>query len=146
MVSGRLADRIIARSGRPVYVRKMFVVTGFVLGSSILTLLISQSTPAVLSALMLSLLGIGVASANYWALTQAASPVAMIGRVIGCQNTVANIAGICSPILTGFLVEKTKSFDVSITFAGVSLLIAAASFLLLVRERDVEEWNALYPG
>ena len=42
--------------------------------------------------------------------------------------------------------DKTKSFDVSITFAGVSLLIAAASFLLLVRERDVEEWNALYPS
>jgi MFS transporter, ACS family, D-galactonate transporter len=146
MASGRLADRIIARSGRPIFVRKMFVVTGFVLGSSILTLLVSQSTAAVLTALMLSLLGIGVASANYWALTQAASPVAMIGRMIGCQNTVANVAGICSPILTGFLVEKTKSFDVSITFAGVSLLIAAASFLLLVRERDVEEWNALYPS
>ncbi len=94
---------------------------------------------------MLSLLGIGVASANYWALTQAASPAPMIGRVIGAQNTVANLAGICAPMLTGFLVERTKSFDVSITFAGVSLLVAASAFLLLVRQRDVDEFHSLYP-
>ena len=146
MVSGRAADRLIAKSGRPIFIRKLFVVCGFLLGSSILSLLILQSAPAVLGALMLSLLGIGVASANYWALTQAATPASIIGRVIGCQNTVANLAGICSPILTGFLVDKTKSFDVSIAFAGVSLLVAAVSFVFLVRERDVDKLNALYSG
>jgi ACS family D-galactonate transporter-like MFS transporter len=146
MVSGRAADHLIAQLGRPIFIRKAFVVSGFVMGSSILSLLILKSAPAVLAALMLSLIGIGVASANYWALTQAATPAAIIGRVIGCQNTIANLAGICSPMLTGFLVDKTKSFDVSITFAGVSLLIAAISFGFLVRERDVDELNALYAG
>jgi MFS family permease len=146
MVSGRVADRMIAKSRRPIFIRKLFVVCGFLLGSSILSLLILQSAPAVLGALILSLLGIGVASANYWALTQAATPASIIGRVIGCQNTVANLAGICSPILTGFLVDKTKSFDVSIAFAGISLLVAAVSFVFLVRERDVEKLNVLYSG
>jgi ACS family D-galactonate transporter-like MFS transporter len=146
MVSGRMADHLIVRLGRPIFIRKAFVVSGFVMGSSILSLLILKSAPAVLAALMLSLVGIGVASANYWALTQAATPAAIIGRVIGCQNTVANLAGICSPILTGFLVDRTKSFDVSISFAGIALLIAAISFGLLVRERDVDELNALYAG
>src|SRR5437867_12776382 len=95
---------------------------------------------------MLSLMGIGVASANYWALTQAASPSSMIGRVIGCQNTIANLAGICSPILTGFLIDRSKSFDLTITFAGVSLLVAAAAVLLLVRHRAADEPQALYAG
>jgi ACS family D-galactonate transporter-like MFS transporter len=144
MLSGRVADRLIARFGQPILVRKIFVVSGFLLGSSILLLLALKSAPAVLAVLMLSLMGIGIASANYWALTQAASPVSMIGRVIGCQNTVANLAGICAPILTGFLVDRTKSFDISIAFAGVSLLVAAAAFLFLVRQRDVDELNALY--
>ncbi len=146
MVSGRVADRLITRLGRPIFIRKAFVVSGFVMGSSILSLLILKSAPAVFAALMLSLIGIGVASANYWALTQAATPAAIIGRVIGCQNTVANLAGICAPILTGFLVDRTKSFDVSITFAGTSLLIAAISFGILVRERDVNELQKLYAG
>jgi ACS family D-galactonate transporter-like MFS transporter len=146
MLSGRLADRLIARFGKPIVIRKIFVVTGFLLGSSILLLLAAKSPALTLAVLMLSLLGIGVASANYWALTQAASPAPMIGRVIGCQNTVANLAGICAPMLTGFLVDRTKSFSVSITFAGVSLLIAAAAFLFLVRQRDVDEFQAFYPG
>jgi MFS family permease len=146
MVSGRVADRFIARFGQPILIRKMFVVTGFLLGSSILLLLVVKSAAPTLAVLMLSLLGIGVASANYWALTQAASPAPMIGRVIGAQNTVANLAGICAPMLTGFLVDRTKSFDVSITFAGVSLLVAATAFLLLVRQRDVDELHSLYPG
>ena len=146
MLTGRIADRLIARFGQPIFVRKLFVAGGFLLGSSILLLLVLKSAPAVLATLMLSLTGIGVASANYWALTQAASPSSMIGRVIGCQNTIANLAGICSPILTGFLIDRTKSFDLTITFAGVSLLVAAAAFLFLVRQREVDELQALYAG
>jgi len=87
-----------------------------------------------------------VASANYWALTQAASPPAIIGRVIGAQNTVANLAGICAPILTGFLVDRTKGFELSIACAGISLLVAAAAFLFLVRQQDVDEINKIYAG
>jgi MFS family permease len=143
MVAGRAADRLIAKSGRPIAVRKGFVVCGFCLGSSILLLLFLKSAGAVLATLMLSLMGIGLASANYWALTQAASPAALVGRVIGFQNTIANLAGIFSPIVTGILIDKTKSFEISITCAGLSLLVAAAAFFFLVRQQDVDRLNTL---
>jgi MFS family permease len=145
MTSARVGDRLISRFGRPIFIRKMFVVCGFLLGTSILLLITVKSTVAVMAALTLSLVGIGFAAANYWALTQAASPAAMIGRVVGCQNTVANVAGICAPMLTGFLVERTKNFDVSIAFAGCSLFIAAGAFLFLVREEDVDALRAEFP-
>jgi cyanate permease len=144
MISGRLADRFIVRFGKPILVRKIFVVTGFLLGSSILLLLIVKTATPTLSILMLSLLGIGVASANFWALTQAASPAPLIGRIIGAQNTIANLAGVCAPILTGVLIDRTKNFDISIRFAGVALLVAAAMFLFLVRQRDIDELHAHY--
>jgi MFS transporter, ACS family, D-galactonate transporter len=145
MTSARVGDRLIRRFGRPIFIRKMFVVCGFLLGTSILLLISLKSTVAVLAALTVSLVGVGFAAANYWALTQAASPAAMIGRVVGCQNTVANVAGICAPMLTGFLVERTKNFDVSIAFAGCSLFIAAGAFLFLVREEDVDVLRAEFP-
>jgi ACS family glucarate transporter-like MFS transporter len=91
-------------------------------------------------------MGIGLAAANYWALTQAASPAALVGRIIGFQNTIANLAGICSPVVTGILIDKTKSFEMSIACAGVSLLVAAAAFTFLVRQQDVDRLNALYAG
>jgi MFS family permease len=144
MISARTADRLTARFGNPIYIRKLFVATGFLLGTSILLLLVSSSPLGALAALMISLTGIGIASANYWALTQAASPAPVIGRVIGYQNTIANVAGICSPILTGILVDRTKNFDVAILFAAVALMTAAAAFLVLIRQRDVDGLHAAY--
>jgi ACS family D-galactonate transporter-like MFS transporter len=146
MVAARAADLVIKRIGRPILVRKVFVVSGFLLGSSILLLLVVKSAGPVLAALVLSLTGIGLASANYWALTQAASPAAIVGRVIGCQNTVANLAGVCAPVVTGILIDRTKSFEISIAFAGVSLLFAAAAFFFLVRQQDIDRLNRLYSG
>jgi MFS family permease len=145
MTAARAGDRLIARFGRPIFIRKLFVIGGFLLGTSILLLIPLQSAAGVLAA-MLSLVGIGFAAANYWALTQAASPPTVIGTAVGCQNTVANLAGICAPLLTGFVVDRTKSFDVSIAFAGCSLVIAAAAFLFLVRERDVDALRAEFPA
>src|SRR5438552_10213062 len=89
ITAARAGDRLIGRFGRPIFIRKAFVVCGFLLGTSILLLIPLKSAIGVLATLTLSLIGIGLAAANYWALTQAASPAAMIGRVVGCQNTVA---------------------------------------------------------
>jgi MFS family permease len=143
--SARAADRLITRVGHPMSVRKMFVVTGFVLGSAILLLLVLQSSLAVLFTLIFSLLGIGLASSNYWALTEAISPGPVVGRVIGYQNMIASLGGICAPMLTGFLVGRTKSFELSIAFAGGALLVSAGAFLVLLRELDVKVLAARFP-
>jgi ACS family D-galactonate transporter-like MFS transporter len=143
--SARLADRLIARFGRPMVVRKFFVSAGFLLGSNILLLLLFHSSPAVLLVLMTSLCGIGLASSNYWALTEAISPSRIVGRIIGYQNMIASLAGLCAPILTGFLVERTRSFDKPILFAGGALLVAVAAYLTLLRERDVKSLMERFP-
>lgn len=140
-VSARMADRWIARGGRPVYVRRLFVSLGFLSGSSILLLLWFTSQTAVLAILMGSLLGTGLASSNYWALTQAISPDRLVGRVTGYQNSIASLAGLSAPVITGLVVEKTHSFDVAIFFAGASLLVGLAAYITLLRERDIAHFR-----
>ena len=144
--AARAADRIIARFGRPLIVRRYFVAAGFLLGSSILLLLVLRIPPAVLAVLMCSLSGIGLASSNFWALTEAISPAPIVGRVIGYQNMIASLAGLCAPILTGLVVERTRSFDLAIVFAGGALLVAAAAYLALLRERDAAILMARFSG
>lgn len=143
IIAARVADRIVSRRGKPLLIRKRFVVCGFLLGSSIVVLPLLGSNATVLIVLLISLLGVGIASANYWALTQIIAPQGVIGRVIGCQNTIANAAGVCAPLVTGLLVDRTRRFDFAIVAAGVSLLIAAASFGFLVREKDAREVHKL---
>ena len=142
--SARIADRWIARGGRPVYVRKMFVAGGFLTGSTILLLPHFHSPSAVLGILMSSLLGTGLASSNYWALTQAISPRALVGRVTGYQNSIASLAGLTAPVITGLVVGKTKSFDLAILFAGGSLLVGLASYLILLRESDIQKFQSRF--
>ena len=143
VIAGRAADQIISRGRKSLLVRRAFVVTGFASGSSILLLLVVNSVTAVFVVLVCSLLGLGLASANYWAMTQTISPARVIGRVIGYQNTIANLAGICAPILTGYLVGETKDFRMAISFAGVSLLLACAAFAFLVTPKGAEDFRAI---
>ena len=142
-MAGRWADRWIRRTGRPVIVRKVFVIIGYLIGSSTLSLVWVESSELALAVLVCALAGIGLTSANYWALTQAISPKAITGRAIGYQNTISNLAGICAPVLTGYLVEQSGNFDSAIIFASVSLWLAAASYAFLVRESRASEIKRL---
>jgi MFS-type transporter involved in bile tolerance (Atg22 family) len=79
-----------------------------------------------------SLAGLGVATANYWALTQTVVPGNAIGRIGGLQNTASNLAGVAAPILTGWLIQRTGSYEAPMQAIAVLLLIGAASYAVLV--------------
>lgn len=137
ILSSRAADHLIARHGRPFLIRKIFVLIGFLLGTLIAALPLVESKVAVMAVLGASLMGIGFAGANYWALSQTVAPRAAVGRMISCQNMVANFGGICAPLVTGVLVERSRHFGLSILLAAGSLLLAAAAFAWFVREKHV---------
>jgi hypothetical protein len=82
-----------------------------------------------------SLCGLGLATANYWALTQTLIPGGSIALVVGIQNTAANLAGIVAPWLTGFLIEQTGAFDAPIKAVGFWLAVGIASYVFLVRAK-----------
>lgn len=144
-LGGFLADRAIARFGNPLTVRKAFVCTGCILSSSVLLLLKVNSPSLVLGLLMFSLAGLGLASSNFWSLSQAVSPAPIVGRIIGYQNGIGNLAGAAAPLLTGFLLGPTKNFSSSIMLAGLSGWVAAAAILFLFRKTDVDAIHAYFP-
>jgi len=139
MLGGRLSDYCAVRFGRPLVVRRSFVAGGMLLASVLILLLFFSSPAALFATLLVSFIGIGFAGTNYWALTQLISPADVIGRVVGCQNTIGNVAGICAPLLTGLLVARTGSFQSAIIVAAGSFVMGAITYLVLVREVDHRE-------
>ena len=95
----------------------------------------TDSVPAMIFFTVFSLCGLGLATANYWALTQTLIPGGSIALVVGIQNTAANLAGIVAPWLTGWMIQKTGSFDTPIKAVGVWLVLGIASYVFLVRWR-----------
>jgi MFS transporter, ACS family, D-galactonate transporter len=135
ILAGWAADRLIARGRNPVTVRKVFTLVGFVLAFSEVFAAFSHSTSIALFLAVFSLSGLGLATANYWALTQTLTPASASARVAGVQNTAANMAGIAAPWITGALVQKTGSFHAPIIAIGFWLVVGVGCYLFLVREK-----------
>ena len=135
ILAGWAADRLIARGRNPVTIRKGFTIVGFVLAFSEVFGAFSHSTTTLLFLAVFSLSGLGLATANYWALTQTLTPASASARVAGIQNTAANMAGIAAPWITGILVQRTGSFNAPLIAVGFWLLLGIACYLFLVRER-----------
>lgn len=143
IVFGRLADWL-ARTYPPLAVRKGFVVAGFLLATSILLLIVVKSTAQVLAVLLFSYSALGLAAANFWAITQIVSPAHMIGRFVGCQNAAAQIGGVCAPIVTGHLLGQSHDFGRSFEVAALCLALAAVAILVLIRARAVKQIGFLF--
>jgi ACS family D-galactonate transporter-like MFS transporter len=135
ILAGWAADRLIARGRNAVTVRKVFTIAGFVLAFSEVFAAFSHSTTATLFLAVFSLSGLGLATANYWALTQTLTPASASARVAGIQNTAANLAGIAAPWITGSLVQRTGDFNAPLIAIGFWLLVGIGCYLFLVRER-----------
>ncbi|MGC2401263.1 MAG: MFS transporter [Acidobacteriaceae bacterium] len=135
ILAGWAADRFIARGRNPVSVRKAFTIGGFVLAFSAAFAAFSHSTSMNLFLAVFSLSGLGLATANYWALTQTLMPRSASARAAGIQNTAANLAGIAAPWITGVLVQKTGNFNAPLIAVGFWLLVGIGCYLFLVRER-----------
>jgi len=137
ILAGWVADRMIVRGRNPVVVRKAFTIAGFAVASTELIGAFASSTSVALFFAVFSLSGLGLMTANYWALTQTLMPGAAIGRIVGVQNMAANLPGIVAPLLTGWLVEKTGSYNAPMQAIGFFLMLGIASYLFLVREKYV---------
>lgn len=133
IVCGWFADALIRRGGDPLKVRRAFTMAGMVLASTELFGAYAPSDGWALFFAIFSLAGLGVATANYWALTQTVVPGGSIGRIGGLQNMASNLAGVAAPILTGWLIGKTGTYEAPMQAVAALLLIGAGSYALLVK-------------
>jgi MFS family permease len=134
ILGGWLADRCIARGYNPVTIRKSFTMGGFVLALSVVGGAFGTSPSVSLFLSVFSLCGLGLATANYWALTQTLVPGSVAARVAGIQNTAASSAGIAAPWITGHLIQQTGNFNAPLLAIGVWLVLGLGSYAVLVRE------------
>jgi MFS family permease len=135
MLAGAAADRLIRRGGDPVRVRKAFTIAGLLLASTEVFGAYARSLPVALFFAIFSLVGLGLATANYWALTQTLIPGAAIGRISGIQNCACSVAGIVAPILTGWLLQRTGNYEAPMMAVLVMLLAGVLAYLFMIREK-----------
>jgi ACS family D-galactonate transporter-like MFS transporter len=133
--SGALADLLIRRGAPAVAVRKLFTVGGLAIASLEIVGATTSSRELAVAAAMVAMAGLGLTTANYWALTQTLMQGAAIGRIAGLQNFASNLAGIAAPALTGWLIHSTGNYRAPLWAILAVLLMGVIAYVFLVREK-----------
>lgn len=134
--SGWIADRIIQRGKDAVLVRKAFVIAGFAVACTELFGATAGTVEMALFWNVVSLSGLGLASANHLALCRLTLiPAPAVGLVTGVQNTSTSVAGIVAPILSGWLLHVSGGYQLPMQVIFVFLLLGAVTCLVLLRPK-----------
>ena len=134
ILAGAAADWMIRRGSSALNVRRWFTIAGLLAASTEVFGAMSASTNVAVFFAIFSMTGLGLATANYWAITQTLLPGVAPGRVAGIQNTALNLAGIVAPIITGWLKQITGTYTAPMQTIWVVLIIGVAAYAFLARE------------
>ena len=137
--AGWLADSLIRRGVRTTLVRKFIQSLCFV-GSAVCLLLLSATTSPWLAILYLTLgMGAVATSAAGFLVNHLDIGPRYAGVLMGITNTAGTLPGIIAPIITGFIIQFTGSWDwVFYIAAGISGMGTLIWLLFATGERVFE--------
>ena len=143
LTAGFVADRLIKRFGSPIFIRKAFVISGFVLACTVLLGARAETVQEALFWNVFSLSALGLTTSNNIVLCSLTLiPQQVVGFVKGFQNVATASAGILAPIITGWLLHVTGSYVAPMTCIFFFLVLGAATVLLVLRP----QWAPRIPG
>ena len=131
LFGGWLSDWLLRRGRSANIARKLPIITGLLLASVIVTANYVDSDYMVIGILSLAFFAQGMAALG-WTLVSDIAPKGLLGLTGGIFNFAANLAGIITPLVIGFIVAATGSFVGALMFIAVIALIGAFSYIFVV--------------
>jgi MFS family permease len=130
---GKLSDVWISSGATPTLVRKTFLCAGITLAGILLVLSALASTDLSLIVLLFAAtVSLGMATPQYFAVSQTLAGPHLAGTWTGVQNFVGNFAGIVGPAVTGFIVDRTGRFLWAFVITAMVGWIGTLSWLFVV--------------
>jgi len=114
--------------------RKINLVGGMLLATSITFAGLVESTAVMLALLCLSYAALAFAASALWCLPGDIAPRNMTSLLGGMQNAVANCGGILGPIVTGYIIASTGSFIPALVVSGGACLAGALIYLFVLKD------------
>ncbi|MDR5774692.1 MULTISPECIES: MFS transporter [unclassified Caballeronia] len=133
VLGGVLSDSLI-RHGRSVtFARKLPIVAGMLLSSCIIGCNYVDADWLVVALMSLAFFGKGIGALG-WAVVADTAPKEAIGLSGSIFNMFGNAAGIVTPIVIGYILARTGSFNGALAFVGVNALITVFAYLVIVKD------------
>lgn len=130
LAGGLISDRILKRTGSLDLARKTPLVIGMIMATAIIACVWVEAEWLVVALMALAFFGKGIASLG-WAVMSDVAPRKLAGMSGGVFNMFGNIAGIVTPIVVGYIVAATGSFDLALIFVGAHCALTIFAYVVI---------------
>jgi len=131
VLGGVFSDHLIKRGATITLARKLPIVLGMLLASSIILCNYTDNTTLVVTLMALAFFGKGFGALG-WPVISDTAPKEIVGLCGGVFNVFGNVASIVTPLVIGYLVSELHSFNAALVFVGCSALMAMFCYLFVV--------------
>ncbi|MGJ4953356.1 MFS transporter [Bradyrhizobium sp. HKCCYLS20291] len=131
VLGGFISDAILRKTGSLTLARKIPIVGGMLLSMAIIGCNYVDGQALVVGLMALAFFGKGIGALG-WAVVSDTSPKEAGGISGGLFNTFGNLSSITTPIVIGYILSATGSFNGALVFVGVNALVAAFAYLFIV--------------
>ncbi|AMO93033.1 D-galactonate transporter family protein [Collimonas fungivorans] len=145
VLGGMISDRLIKRGFSLTWARKIPIVAGLLLSTTMILCNYVDTQWMVVGIMALAFFGKGVGALG-WAVVADTSPKEIIGLTGSLFNMFGNIAGITAPIVIGYIIKQTGSFEWALVYVGANALLAVISYLVIVKDIKRVELKPLDDG
>jgi ACS family glucarate transporter-like MFS transporter len=133
VLGGMWSDLMLRRGWSLTAARKTPIVAGMLLSMSMIICNYVDAPWLVVLIMALAFFGKGIGALG-WAVLSDACPKEIAGLSGGLFNMFGNLSSITTPIVIGYIIQATGSFNGALVFVGANALTAAVSFLVIVGE------------
>ena len=131
MFGGWLSDELLKRTGSANIARKLPIIAGLLGASTIIAANYVDGDAAVIAILSVAFFAQGMTGLG-WTLISDIAPKNLMGLTGGVFNFAANLAGIITPLVIGFIVAATGSFFYALAYVGAVAMIGALSYIFVL--------------
>ena len=141
LTGGWCSDLLLRRTGSANMARKLPIIAGLLLASTIVIANFVSRDTLVIVIMSVAFFGQGMCNLGWTLLTDVA-PKELMGLSAGVFNLCANLAGIVTPLVVGFVVAATGSFFWALAFIGIVALLGVFSYVFVVGDVRRVEYDA----
>lgn len=131
VLGGVFSDSLIKRGCSLTLARKLPIVLGMLLASTIILCNYTDNTVLVIALMALAFFGKGFGALG-WPVISDTAPKEIVGLCGGVFNVFGNVASIVTPLVIGYLMSELHSFNAALLFVGCSALMAMICYLFVV--------------
>ena len=133
ILGGVFSDRLLRRGHSLSFARKLPIMAGMALSMAIIACNYASSQSLMILFMSISFFGKGIGALG-WTVVSDTSPKGMVGMNGALFNLFGNMAGITTPLIIGYIVEKTHSYNGALVFVGLIAFCAIVSYGPIVGE------------